>query len=217
MECTIVSIYPIKIEGIEIPGLFPGRFTIEKGSTDKPSLTYIGDSKHYIDIGEDRPRLTQYYSADKVAKSIVDDWMQGKWAVAPGLREPGIFWLEGHVSMMQLKRDHQDKIDAQIKMQREWFLEIVRLSDDEWSKAPGKHRLITDDARQAARILGLDKAWISDIVMTQDTLPCPFCTTLIKKESIICYNCKQVVKEGYDGLKVPGVNQIGKSVVSVTK
>ena len=188
-KSTVISIFPLIIKE-EKPGVFPGRFTIAP-CNGEPSLLVVGQSVHHIDVGEDRPQLEMPIASAEMARSIVEDFIAAQIAVTENAK-PGLTWFRGEVTPLELKTKQAPLIASLKATQRAWYLELVKMADDDWQRYH-KHTVISDIERMAARDLGyVDKAWL--IVPEQlMTSSCPACGTAIVPTVVVCPNCRCII------------------------
>lgn len=197
-KATVVSLFPLLIKE-EKPGIFPGRFTIEP-SNGEPSLLVVGQSVHYVDVGEGRPQLEIAVPAADIARSLVDDFVAAQIAVTDNAR-PGLTWLRGEITLVELKSKHVQLLIKLRAAQKAWYLELVKMADDDWQRYH-KHSVVSDLERIAARSLGyVDRDWL--IVPEQlATAKCPACGTPIAETVVVCPSCRCIVRpEEYNKLQ----------------
>jgi hypothetical protein len=192
MNCTIVSYFKKDIFR-KHNGIYPGEFLIPAAKNDDPGLLTIGPSVHYVDGKEDMPPTKVTTDSRRMAESIIGDYIfDTAHAIAPGERQPALFFVEGDISVPEIKAKYKPQIESAKKMQNEWFIELVKLADEEWARNPGRHTLIADNARLAARELNLDRPWMMEAEDIK--VNCKFCKTSVDPDAIICFTCKQVLK-----------------------
>ena len=183
---TIVSIFPVTIHEVK-PGLHPGYFMIPACLDYKePSLIEIGQSCHYLYLGQDQ----KYEIANPsfvVAKSIVNDCITSMIEYNADDRAwAGLLAFRGKVSKrdLSIKEDIKDQVNDLIECQTRWFKRLVTLADNDWSRTHS-HISISDIQREAAKRLNLNRDWLT-IVKAETPIKCPACTTLINPQALIC-------------------------------
>ena len=154
-KATVISIYPKSVDESK-PTLMPSRWQIPAGSYDKPSLLVVGPSSWFRDDGEDTPVLEIPVSAIQIAESIVRDYCNGILESNMADRMPGLFYLPGEITLDELKKKYQVKLDNARDLQKNWFAALVRIADSLWARTNGNPIAIGDDMRMAAHELGLE-------------------------------------------------------------
>lgn len=196
-KSTVVSIFPQLIRE-EKPGIFPGRFEIAP-SNGEPSLLVVGQSIHYVDVGEDRPQLTINTRSADIARSIVDDFIAAQIAVTPEAR-PGLAWVPNALTLQEVKTKHAPLLSRLKVLQKAWYLELVKMADDDWQRYH-KHVVISDIERLAAVDLGYtDRDWL---IVTEQLASsrCPACGTSIATSVVVCPSCRCIIdKKRYEEL-----------------
>lgn len=195
---TLVSIVPFPIREMKI-GLYPGIFELsayeEPISTPinkmKPSVLPIGESKHFIYIGEDRPDIVVPNSPMQVAKSVVNDYIESMLEVGDGA-SPGFFYLQGTVTPEEVATKHTEKLKFNKERQINWFKKVLSLADDDWGKYH-KHQVISDLQRKIAQLMGLKREWLS-IVDAEPPVTCEICTSQINPKAVVCPICRAILK-----------------------
>ena len=196
---TIVSIFPVTILEVK-PGLHPGYFKIPACLDYKePSLIEIGQSCHYLYLGQDQ----KYEIANTsfiVAKSIVNDCITAMIEYNADDRAwAGLLAFRGKITKRDLfiKEDIKDQVNDLIECQTRWFKRLVTLADNDWSRTHS-HISISDIQREAAKRLNLNRDWLT-IVKAETPILCFACQTLIPPKSLVCQNCKTILNP--EGLK----------------
>lgn len=194
-KSTVISLFPLPITE-EKPGIFPGRFTIA-ASNGEPALLVVGQSIHYVDVGEDRPQLTVTTPSFEVARSIVEDFVAAQLAVTDEIR-PGVAWVRGVVTPLELKTKHKDLVVKLKEQHKAWYLELVKLADDDWQRYH-KHTVISELQRTAAQSLGYsNREWLIIPAQLQSST-CPACGTSIVPTVVVCPSCRCIIdKTKYD-------------------
>jgi hypothetical protein len=198
-KSTVISLFPLPILE-EKPGIFPGRFHIEPAG-DSPSLLVVGQSIHYVDVGEDRPQLTVTTSSAQIAQSIVEDFIAAQLGVDDDRNvRPGITWVRGEVTPITLKTKYTDIVAGLQTAHRAWYAILVKMGDDDWQRYR-KHSVISEIQRIAASKLGFtDREWlVVDNQLQHKT--CPACGTSVAPVVVVCPSCRCVLdKVKYDQL-----------------
>ena len=199
-KSTIVSIYPRDIN-VSKPTIFPGNWTIKAPNPQKEdfSILTVGSGSWWKDVDEGQPFLEIVTGSIQMADSIVRDFMNGLFACDMTTRAPGIFYVPGkHDHKTIYAYQHPDTgvtfeqmLESAKVRQKNWFLELVRVSDILWARTNGNPLSISDDARLAAQILGLQKVWIKDYQSVQMT-NCKACGAMRNPMYPVCQTCKAV-------------------------
>jgi len=190
-KATVVSLFPLPITETK-PGIYPGRFHIP-ASQKEPSLLVVGQSVHYVYVGDDRPQLEIAIPAADMAKSIVDDFVNAQIAVTEYAR-PGVGWLRGEVTLSELKTKHVSFLSNLRQLHKAWYLELVKMADDDWQRYR-KHVVISDLQRLAARDLGYtDREWTIDPEKLA-SFSCPACGTSVIPGVAVCPSCRCIIDQ----------------------
>src|SRR6266576_4523463 len=75
-KCTIVSIFPKVIDEVKYT-IEPGRFHIEPGTFEKPSILVVGSSSWWREIDVEQPMLEIPNSSIQIAESVIKDYCNG--------------------------------------------------------------------------------------------------------------------------------------------
>jgi len=201
-SCTVISLVPFPINESK-PGLYPGHFKIPPAKNNDFEALIVGRSVHYVYLDEDRGSVQVPTPSDEVARSICEDYITDIFGVQKGVAEPGIFFIDGAYVQKDGEPDKKtiaqiakDKIEQARARQRQWFVHLVEIADDEWSKYH-THKSISDLQRFAAKILGLEREWNVD-AKVESTGFCPACKMTVQVGAMICGNCRTVIdKEAY--------------------
>jgi hypothetical protein len=191
-EATVVSIVPFPISEAK-PGIYPGYFNLPASKDEEPVVLAIGNSKCYIPRLEGQKPIEARLPAEEIAAAIVNDFIHAHLGTDEGAH-PGLFWLEGNVSSTDVLVKHAEKLAAASQAQKNWFVNLVKIADDDWVKGNKKHIFISDIQRIAAKSLGLEREWIIKIPeKVIKLMACPACTTQINSEAVICPSCRAVI------------------------
>lgn len=204
-KSTLVSIYPLPITETKVT-IEPGVFTLPAGSEAIPSLLVVGSSSWWKDVGEDQPLLEIPVSSVQVCDSFIKDFSNGLLAYAPNESGPGIFFVPGEHKLVDIKKNFPHLLERAIKMQKNWFMNLVKLADTLWSRTNGNPLAISDDMRLAAKNLGLDtKPWLQDF-QAMATVNCVACGAMRNPAFPVCPNCRTVID-------VPKAKELGLDLV----
>lgn len=191
-RATIVSIYPKKIDEKKHT-LTPGRFVIEAGSYENPSITVIGPASWWKEIADDEPLLEIPQGAITMADGIIRDYANGLLECNMADSMPGLFFLPGVWDLNSIREKHKNLLELANAKQRNWYVAMVRMADADWARSNGNPLAISDDQRMAARELGYtDKEWLRDSV-ARELVKCVACGSLRDNNYPICPTCKSVV------------------------
>ena len=190
-KSTIVSIFPKEINEIKHT-IQPGRFHIDKGSYENPSILVVSTSSWWREVDGDQ-MLEIPVGSPQVADSIVKDYCNGLLACDMGNSMPGLFWIPGNLTIEQVKLNYKELLTKARECQKKWFSELVKMGDILWSRSNGNPLSISDDMRLAVQELQLkEKAWMKDFT-TLELKNCPACGTLRNSTFPICGNCHIVI------------------------
>lgn len=193
-RCTIISIAPFEIKEFKHT-LFPGTFVIPKASPDQFSMLVIEPSSWFKEQ-IDGPMLEIMCSSMQVAESIIKDYCNGLVKYTNGVSSPGLFYLLGEFNEVTaaLHPEFKSKMATAREQQTNWFKELVKMADVDWSRTDGNPLSIANDSRIAAQLLGVDKnkSWMQDHV-TYEKINCPACGHLVNPIFPVCPNCRNVI------------------------
>lgn len=191
-KATIISIYP-KLIHEKKNTIEPGVFTIEPGSYENPAILVVGPSSWWREIDAEQPLLEIPESALRIAESIVRDYCNGIVGCNMGSHMPGLFYLPGTLTIAEIKKNHKPLLDEYNEKQKAFYFNLVKMADTLWARSNGNPLSITDDARLAARSLGLnDKPWLRDYQSVQ-MIACVACGSLRNPLFPICSHCNRVI------------------------
>lgn len=187
-KATIVSIFPRSINEYK-PTIEPGRFIIDPGTLEAPSVLVVGPSSWWSDRDIDQPMLEIAVSAVQIAHSVIHDYCNGLVGCNMTDAMPGLFFVPGEVSLDKIRRDYSLEIGKAQLRQRNWYTILARLADSLWSQSNGNPLSVSEEMKLAARSLGLnDKPWLKDFQMIEMT-PCPGCGTRKNPIYPVCAAC----------------------------
>ncbi len=189
-KATIISIYPKELH-YEAYTIFPGKFVVEPGTFDKPSVTLIDPTSWFKDVHEDQPMLEIPVSATQLAHSIISDSCSGLLAASLDGAMPGMFFIPGTTTVGEVKLKYKANLDDSKSKQDNWFRILVKLGDSLWARGNGNPLVIWDEMRLAARELSLDKPWVKDFQATE-LVRCFACGNLRNPEYPVCSTCKAI-------------------------
>src|SRR5688572_30139495 len=162
-KTTIVSIFPKPIASLNYT-MFPGDFTVPKGSYEKPGILVVGPSSWWKDMEDlNQDPFEVSVGSLSVANSIVKDWMGGLFGCDMQTSMPGVFYLNGNLTVEIIKKDHKAALDLALLKQRKYYQTLVEYADSLWVRSQGNPKSISDDMRLAAQELSVkDKPWMKD-------------------------------------------------------
>lgn len=190
-KSTIVSIFPKRIK-IDNFTLTPGRYIIEPGSVEKPSLLVVGSASWWKEVNPNEPLLEIPQSSPVIANSIINDYINGIWGCNMTDIKPGIFWVPGEKTIEQIRKDHSALLEANIIAQKNYYQTMLRFADMNWAASSGNPATINDEMRQAAKYLGQeDRDWMKDHLM-MGQVRCQACGTMKDPRYPVCPSCKAI-------------------------
>lgn len=193
-KCTIVSIFPKRISEDKVT-LQPSQYVIEPGRPNKPSILVVTSACWWRELDEKQPLLEIPVYSTQVAESIVRDYCIGLYGVIWPEVKPGLFYVPGEFTVEQLLEEKRYKglfLKAE-QQQKNWYLNLVRITDALWSRSNGNPLSVSDDARLAARELDLkNKDWMQD-VHAADLIRCVNCGSPRNPEYPTCPTCHVMV------------------------
>lgn len=189
-KATIVSIFPKEIDEKK-ETIQPGRFIIPPGSREKPGTLVVGPSSWWREIDEHQPLLEIQTAAVVVARSVVDDYCNGLFAVSQGAK-PGLLYFAGELNQSKILSEHASILNDAAVNQRRWYSNLVRSADALWARSNGNPAAINEDMRMAARELGIsDKDWLKNFKAVE-MVRCKACGHLKNPDFPVCSNCRYV-------------------------
>lgn len=199
-KSTIVSIFPKVIREVKHT-IEPGTFELAAGKYEKPAILVVGPSSWWREVDEDQPLLEIPVSSIQIADSFVKDWCNGLLACNMGSSMPGIFYIPGELTLVELLAKYKSQLDIAKARQTEWYKTLIKMGDVLWSRSGGNPLSISDDMRLAAQELQLkDKVWLKDY-NTMELTNCPACGFLRNSNFPVCSNCKTILdKEAFKKL-----------------
>lgn len=189
-KSTVVSIFPKEINEVKHT-IQPGRFHIDAGTYDNPAILVVGPSSWWREIDEEQPLLEIPNSSIQVADSIVKDFSNGLLGYSSGSTGPGLFYIAGELTVQKIKTEHKAMLDKYKAIQDRWFEAIVKITDSLWARTNGNPLCVPDDARLAAKMLGLDRDWIKNFKAI-DQVKCVACGAMRNPDFPICQVCKAI-------------------------
>jgi hypothetical protein len=177
-KTTIVSIFPKKITSLNYT-LFPGDFTVPVGSYEKPGILVVGPSswwKDQEDLNQDPFEVS--VGSLSVAHSIIKDWMEGLTGCDMEGSMPGVFYVNGEKTLIDIKKECKAQLDLAATKQKKFFQTLIEHADMLWVTYQGNPRAISEDMKLAAHELQIkDKPWLKDSVAFA-MQNCPACGSL---------------------------------------
>lgn len=156
----MVSVCPFKIEESK-PGLHPGNFIIPqvKNWREDFDILHVGISNYSVYVGAPHFTFTIPELGQRIAESIVRDYIIATFFAEPGVAHPGLFSVPGKLTKDQIKKDHAPKLEEARLRQIEWFQRLCLEADNQFEKAK-THNVITKFQRIAAAEMGYEATWI---------------------------------------------------------
>lgn len=190
-KSTVVSIYPrpLRFENIT---LNPGRWYMEAGSIEKPSVMVIGPSSWWKDVGPDEPLIEIVQSSVQVAESLVKDYLNGLFACNMVDTMPGLFFIPGPWTLKQVKEEYETLLTLALRNQKNYYSALIKYGESLWARSNGNPLVINDEMRLAAKTLGRnDVDWMKDHV-NAGLQPCFACGEFKNPEFPICKACHTI-------------------------
>ena len=194
-RATIVSVCPMSICEDKWT-LFPGHFEIPavQDIDNDYEILLIKPSSWFRDVGLEQPIMEVPVSSYHVAESVINDYINGLFAVNTDNAKPGLFFVGGEYTKETVKshKEFDEKISEARIFQRNWFQRIIELADIMWARTNGNPLAISKDARIAASKLGVVRDWTKDVKMAEYKL-CPACGEQYNPMFPICRHCKVII------------------------
>lgn len=140
-----------------MPGLF--EIPAVKNPKDDFEILHVGISNYTVYVGAPHFTFTIPELGQRIATSIVRDYIVATFLADYGVAQPGLFSIPGRISKEQIKKDHSDKLELARKLQDEWFERLCLEGDNSYEKFK-THNVITKFQRIAAAQKGYKAAWI---------------------------------------------------------
>jgi len=186
---TVLSICPF--ETIEIKPIARGYFKIPAAPKDDFVLVLIEESSYIQRLPATDHNIVVPVASHHIAKSIVDDFINTV-IEASDEAGPGMMWFDHKLTREQVLKDHSEELKALFERQIQWFKNLCRLADDDWSQYK-KIGLISGHQRYAAQYLGYKPAWLPEYNPNSGLIDCPACFSKIDARAVICISCKAVL------------------------
>lgn len=193
-KATVVSIFPRLVDETKVT-IQPGRFIIQPGTYNEPSVLVVGPSSWWRDLDLEQPLLEIPVSSIQIADSIVKDYCNGLLSCDMSTRMPGLFYLQGAKTVEMIKKEHKADLDAAKRRQDEWYKELINQADVDWARTNGNPLAVSDLSRLGCQELQYkEKPWMANIAAMQ-MINCKACGNLVRPGYPICSNCKTIVDQ----------------------
>lgn len=200
-RCTIVSILPKEINEIKYT-IEPGKFHLDPGLFESPSILVVGSSSWWKDIDVEQPMLEIPVSSIQIADSVIKDYCNGMLGCDMGESMPGLFFVLGEHNKLDIKMRFKEELNKAKTKQDNWYRILVRLADSLWARSNGNPLVISNEMRMAANALNFnEKPWLKDF-QTSELVRCKACGGLRNPEYPICPTCKSI------DLEHPGAKEL---------
>lgn len=199
LKSTLISLVPFPISEFK-PGLTPGQFDMEASVGGVPSIKVIGESHYHVYIDHERGNLRVVDPSYKVAQSVVMDYLQAQLAAKPECH-PAFFWKLGEFSASEVMAKFPDEVQAYNTIQMDWFLELIKLADDDWEKSR-QHNSISDIQRFALKAIDPTNSKMRPWVLVNPlheaakevkTQLCRACGSDVPFDVAICRYCRHII------------------------
>jgi hypothetical protein len=190
-KCTIFSIYPREIVELK-PTIQPGKFVIKPGSYDNPSRLVVGGSSWWKELDDEQPLLEIPVFSNQIAESVIQDWANGLIACNMTTAMPGLFYVQGELSLVNLVNDKKYLLDTAKTKQIKWYETLLLLADGLWAASNGHPLSISEDMKLAASELKVTgKPWMANHVAFKQ-VACHACGSLKNPDYPVCAVCKAI-------------------------
>lgn len=191
-ESTVVSVCNFDIGPEHKPQLNPAHYLVPAATDDKLGILVITDPLQYIPQ-LDHKVLVVTVPSNEIAKSVVEDWVNGQLKISGADVRPGIFWVKGEQDSDSIKTDFADELRSAYLSHGKWCRELLKMADDLWTEFR-KYRHISTSMINAAKYLNAEREWIKT-PEPLDMVKCPACRTILDSDAIICKVCRTVVNK----------------------
>jgi len=189
-KCTIVSIFPQEIDEVKHT-IEPGKFHIDAGTYESPSILIVGSSSWWKKIDSAQPSTEIQTGSIQVAEAIVKDYCNGLLEYSDDSM-PGLFYAMGEHKVVDIKLKFKGDLDKAKIRQDNWYRKLVRMADALWARTNGNPLTIANEMRLAAKSLNFnDKPWLRDYVIAEQ-VRCVACGSLRNPSYPICAICKAI-------------------------
>jgi hypothetical protein len=190
-KCTLVSIFPMPIEQIN-HSVERGKWNIEAGSYEKPAVLVMGGHSYFKDYDPEQPVLEVPVGSIQLSEAFIKDWSNGLLGCDMSNAMPGLFFVIGEHTSMEIKMKYKQKLDETKVKQDNWYAVLVRLADSLFARTSGNPLAIWDLMKIAATSLNYsDKPWLKDHQMTELSR-CTACGSMRNASYPICPTCKSI-------------------------
>ena len=190
-KATIISIYPKEINEVKFT-IDPGVFNIKPGSKENPSLLVVGPSSWWREIDPEQPLLEIPVGSIQIADSVVKDFCNGLIAYADGISSPGLAYVPGEHNIAAIRKNFQHVLDKLEVIQKQWYVELINLTNSLWAMSNGNPRVVSGDARIAAKELAMNNIdWMENFEAMEMTR-CLACGQLRNPKFPVCMHCHSV-------------------------
>lgn len=201
-KTTIVSVYPREIVDTK-PTLFPSRFVIPPARDGGFVLKIIEGASYFIpsQIENQAPTEVQVNSM-MLAESILHDSIPSMNLVTNVCR-PGVFALPGiwnNTTVLTYVHPDGRNFNELLIQAREWqqnyWSAVMNEADYFWASTNGNPKSIPEDAKLAARILGIEKTkpWMNNVIASE-LVNCKACGEMINPTFPVCKFCHAITDE----------------------
>jgi len=98
------------------------------------------------------------------------------------------------VSIEKFLINSKSTFDEMRKMQKKWFVRVCKETDNDWEKFH-HHRVVSDQAKFAAKTLGLEPEWLTAEIKGFTFTKCPACGISNNEKNAVCSNCRCILNE----------------------
>lgn len=197
---TIVSIYPRDIID-EKPTMFPARYVIKAAPIGGFSLTHIKGASFFIPSSIERQPPTEVQvNSMALTESILRDSIPTMNLVTAGHR-PGIFAIPGNHDKITVNlykhadgRTFKELLEMANEWQQAYWADVMNEADSFWASTNGNPKSIPEDARLAAKILGMEKSkpWMNNVIASEMS-NCRACGEMINPAFPVCKHCHAIL------------------------
>lgn len=204
LKSTLISLVPFPISEFK-PGLCPGQFDVSASENGRPSCKVIDQAFYYVYIDKDRGSLRVVDPSYKLAAAICLDYNQSQLGARPECH-PGFYWKLGEFTTEQIEKEHAEELAAYRSIQMNWFIELVKMADDDWEKTR-QHYSISDVQRYALKSIDPTNSrmrpWliVNPLLQANEqesaakSIICPACASDIIASAVMCRYCRCIIDQ----------------------
>ncbi len=199
-KTTIVSVYPRQVIDTK-PTLFPSRYVIPAAPENDFSIFLVSGASYFLESRiENQPPTEVQVNSMMLAESILHDSIPTMNLVRADAR-PGVFAIPGEWNRKTIisyihadGKPFSELLTIARQWQKNYWIAVINEADEFWAKGNGNPKVISDDARLASKVLGLEKSkpWMNTVIASE-LVNCKACGEMINPGFPVCKYCKNII------------------------